>query len=335
MRYSITALLLILLVPTVGHAQLTNNIQLGAPIVIDGSFSISATPQYPTPHSQVTLSFLSSSIDLMNATMTISMAGKQIYSGNVRPFAFSVGGMGSVTTATVKIISMNSTYTQKISIQPQDVSLIAEPLASIPPMYKGKPLVPLSGNTRIVAMANFKDGAGKTIDPSKLVYSWNVDGARLANSSGIGKSSVLVASALKYRIRSVSVDIQNQAGGLTGGATMQLSGSEPSVQIYENDPLLGIRFDHALSGSYTLAGTEAILFAAPFSLPLGGAFSLQWFLNGQPAHTGNLLTIRSTGKGKGAAGLSLTASSGMSDNPATKSVSLVFGTPVSTNIFGL
>ena len=299
------------------------------------SFSVSVTPQYPAPDSLVTLSFLSSSLTLTSATMTIIANGKQIYKGSVQPVAVILGKTGSTTLVKVTILSAGTAHSQSLVLQPQDVSLIAEPLSSAPALYPGKPLVPIEGSTRVVAVANIVDARGRILDPGTLVYTWTVEGAGIANSSGIGKSSLTVASPLQYRERAVSVVVQSQDGSLTGRASLTLSPSNPTVRIYENDPLLGIRFDHALSGSYSIAGAESSLYAAPFSLPLlnGNPF-IQWFLNGAVAQTGTVITLRPAGNGLGNASLSLTASRDAS-SLATANLSLSFGATSSTNLFGL
>ena len=165
------------------------------------------------------------------------------------------------------ISSGGANYSQTISIQPQDVVLIAEPISSAPILYPGKPLVPLDGDVRVVAMANLKDANGRMSSPTTYSYAWTVDGVQIANSSGIGKEAIIVASPLQYRARDVSVAVTNSSGVLIGGASLSLTALEPSVRIYQNDPLFGIRFDRALSDSYTIAGAETTLYAAPFSRP--------------------------------------------------------------------
>ncbi|MHB1163249.1 MAG: hypothetical protein ACYCZZ_01850 [Minisyncoccota bacterium] len=325
-HHLLLAFALVLLLPLAASAQ-----SLGS----TDPFTISVNPEYPTPFSQATLSFLSSSLNLANATIAVSVGGKSIYKGSVQPVSVPLGGAGSVTTVRVTVSSGGATYSQSVVLQPQEVSLIAEPTASMPVLYPGKPLVPLSGSTRVVAIAGLKDARGKTLDPSTLSYAWTVDSVQMANFSGIGKNVLLVASPLQYRARSVSVVVQSPSGSLVGGGSLSLSPALPTVRIYENDPLLGIRFDHALSGTYAIPGTEASLYAAPFSFPLtGSAPSLQWFLNGAPAQTGSSITLRPSGNGQGNASLSLTASSG-SLATALASLSLSFGAKSSTNFFGL
>jgi len=328
MRFILPIIIAIaLIVPSAAVAQL----------MVGGTeaFTISVDPQYPTPQSQVTLTVLSSTLDLNNATMVISIANEETYRGSVRTVAVPVGKAGSVTNAKVMILSAGANYSQTISIQPEDVVLIAEPISSTPPLYPGKSSVPLEGNVRVVAMANLQDAKGKAVDPATLSYAWTVDDTSIADSSGIGKEAIVVASPLQYRSLSVSVVVQSQDGSLVGGTSISLNAQQPLVRVYKNDPLLGILYDHALSDSYAITSAEATLYAAPFSFPTSnGAPFLQWFLNGEAVQTGNAITLRPTGSGQGTASLSLVASAGESTN-ATENLSLSFGAASGTGLFGL
>ncbi|HUY05446.1 MAG TPA: hypothetical protein VMV62_01875 [Candidatus Paceibacterota bacterium] len=331
MRFGfLTVCAIALLAPMAASAQTIGDTTSGG-----APFTISISPQYPAPGSQATLSFLSSTLNLANATVSVSVGGKQIYTGSARPVVIPLGKTGSVSSVDVDVSSAGGQYRQSVVIQPQDVSLITEPVASAPMLYPGKPLVPLNGDVRIVAVASLKDAGGKTLDPATLSYSWTVDGLHIADSSGIGKEAIMVASPLQYRERSISVVVESPAGNLTGGDTVSLTAADPSVRVYATDPLLGILYDHALTGTYAIAGTEAGLYAAPFSFPLtGGGPAVQWFLNGSPAQSGGTITLRPTGSGQGSASLTLTATSGTSAE-ATANLSLSFGTAQSTSFFGL
>src|SRR3990167_4213473 len=324
------ALALTLLVPLASSAQ-------GIPTVGNTEpFTLSVDPQYPVPFSEVFLSATSSSVDLTNAVMTVTVAGEQLYRGSVQPTKIKLGRAGSITRVTVTMTINGASTVQSVSIVPQDVALAVEPVASAPPLYPGKPLVPLEGDTRIVAVANFRTLGGAALNPAALSYAWTVDDTRIANSSGIGKSAVLVASPIQYRARTVSVAITSQDGTLVGGDSISLSPQSPSVRVYENDPLLGILFNRALLGTYAVAGAESTLYAAPFSVPLkNGAPLIQWFLNGSPAQTGGSITLRPSGSGQGSASLSLTASSGNQIHTAANNLLLTFGAAASTNFFGL
>lgn len=299
------------------------------------AFAVSVSPQYPSSYSQATVSLISGSVDLINATLSVSIGGKETYRGAVKPFSVTLGKVGSVTNVKVTISSGGTNYVQNLSIQPQDVVIIAEPISSAPPLYPGKPFAPLEGSVRVVAVANLKNASGAAINPSVLSYAWTVDDTQIANSSGIGKTTIVVASPLQYRTRDVSVIVTNADGSLVGGESLSISPQEPSVRIYENNSLLGIRFDRALSDNYTVSDTEATLFASPFSFPTtNGALSLKWFLNGKSVQTGNTITLRPTGSGQGSASLSFVASSG-DYTTAAASLSLSFGEALNSNFFGL
>lgn len=300
-----------------------------------GPFTVSVSPQYPAPYGKAALSLLSGSIDLANATMVVLSGGKKIYGGPVQPVAVTLGKAGSVTNVNVTISSAGASYSQSLSIQPQDVVLIAEPISSTPPLYPGKPSVPLEGRVRIVAVANLATASGASINPSALAYTWTVNDVRIANSSGIGRDAIMVASPMQYRASDVSVAVTSQDGSLVGAAELSLLAVEPFVRIYESDPLLGIRYDRALSNSYNISGAESTLYAAPFALPTTrGAPILTWFLNGAVAQTGNSITLRPSGKGDGTASLSLVASAG-GDTTASANLSLSFGGTSGANFFGL
>lgn len=330
MRFGLLiTLILALILPSAVSAQEMEDINN------ESAFSVSMDPQYPTPYSQAVLSLVSSTLDLTNVVMTVSIAGDEVYKGSVQPVAIPMGRAGSVTSVKITITSSGVSYTQTISIQPQDVVLIAEPISSAPVFYAGKSLVPLEGDVRVVAMANLQNTNGKALDPATLSYAWTVDGTKIANASGIGKQAIIVASPLQYRARQVSVAVMSQDGSLVGGASLSLTALNPSVRIYKNDPLLGILYDNALSDSYAISA-EDTLYAAPFSLPTtNGAPLLKWFLNGAVAQTGNSITLRPTGTGQGSASLSLVASGG-SSTKATENLSLSFGAKKSVfNLFGL
>lgn len=331
MRFGLfTALTLALLLPVAAGAQ-----SLESAMTNVSPFTVSVSPQYPAPQGQAALSLLSTSLDLTNATMTMSVGGKNIYQGSVHPVAVTLGKTGSVTNVVVKIITNGATYTQQVSLQPQDVALVIEPVSSSPPLYRGKSSVPLEGDVRVVAMANLKGASGKAINPSTYAYTWTVDDTQIASASGIGKSALLVASPLQYRARTVSVAVMTQDGALAGGAELTLTALDPTLRVYENDPLLGLRYDHAISGQFNITDAESSLYAAPFSLPTtNGAPFIQWFLDGTSVQTGSAITLRPTGSGQGNASLSLTASAGESTT-ISANLSLIFGAKPSLNLFGL
>ncbi len=327
-RFSIFSLVLLvgLTVPVFANAQ------FGAGV---DPFTISVSPAAPAPYNSVTLTPVAGQIDTARATMTVTVAGSEVYKGNAKPIAIKLGAAGATLGVVVRMQVGASTYKQTLSITPQDVVLVAEPLASAPPLYAGKPLVPLGGSVRVVAMADLRSAPGARLDPTTLAYTWSVDGVTLDSASGIGKRSIIVDSPLQYRSSAIEVRVTSPSGALAAADSLDLVASDPTLRIYERDPLLGILFDRALGSSYTLNGSEATLYGAAYSFPTAlGAPVLRWFLNGTAVQNGAFLTVRPTGSTAGTASLSLT---GASSDIAASSVGLTisYGSSPSTNVFGL
>lgn len=299
------------------------------------TFTMSLDPQIPPPYSQATVNFTSTAMNLQNAQLSLTQNGKSVYKGAVQPVTVTVGAAGSLTSLKATITSEGATDTETLTLRPESVDLVLEPLSSVPPLYSGKALPAIDGSVRAVAVANFVNSAGKALDPSTLSYTWTIGGALYAAGSGIGKSVAIVTSPLQYRAADVSVTVQTQDGTYVGSASTNISVQSPSIRLYRNDPLLGIIFDQTLPDSYTISGAESTLYAAPFSFPLdSGAPTIEWFLNNQSVQTGNSITLRPSGSGTGSAALSLTASDGNSAT-AVASLSLTFGQAASGNLFGL
>jgi len=330
LRLSIRAALLVGLVcalPTLAGAQALGGVAT--------PFTLSVAPNNPVPYGRVTVTPVPNQIDIANATMTVIVGGKKVASGNAGPATITLGAPGVPVVVVVRLTSAGGVYTQQVIITPQGVVLVAEPLSSAPPLYKGKSLVPIGGSVRVVAVADMRTTGGKRLDPDTLSYAWTVDDVDFPGASGIGRKTAIIDSPLLYRSQSVVVTVVSQDGRQAGGASIYLAAADPSVRIYERDPLLGIRFDHALSSTYVLQGAEVTLYAGLFSFPTAlRAPSLQWFVNGMLAETTNLITLRPTGSGEGTASLSANGSSG-GEAIASTNLTVSFGSASGGNLFGL
>jgi hypothetical protein len=282
------------------------------------------------------LSVTSTTLTLANATLSVSVNGTNVYQGNVQPVAVAIGGPGQTTTITATVVSQGQSYSSSIAVDPGDVSLVEEPIASAPPLYAGKPLVPMSGEVRLVAVANFRTASGAAINPSTLSYTWMQGDTTLGSASGIGKSVAIVDTPLEYRAGDYSVTVSTQDGTEVGSGSVSITAESPTVRIYASDPLLGIEFDHALGGSFAIAGPEATFYAAPYSFSLAdGAPALSWFVGNSSAQSGSTITLRPTGSGAGTSALSVSASESQLYENASANLSLSYGASGGTGLFGL
>lgn len=313
----------------VAPAALAQNLEERTP------FTLSILPANPAPFATVTVTPVPGALDLGTAVMTVNVNGTQVYEGNAQPTSVTVGKGGSSTSIRVTMRAGGFNPSQTVVVVPQDVSLVMEPASSAPPLYPGKTSVSDEGTARFVAVASLRTTSSKSVPASSLSYAWTVDGVAVPAGSGIGKSSLIVAAPLQYRSRTVSVAVQTVDGALRGTLSLSFSSAEPSLRIYENDPLLGVRFDRALSGTYETSESESSLYASPFGFSLAnGAAAIEWFLNGSSVHTGNLITLRPVENGKGNASISAVASVGDTVRVNTR-LSVSFGATTGFNLFGL
>lgn len=295
--------------------------------------TLELNPQYPSPYQIVTITPQSSLIDLSASTVTFKVNGKVVQQGSGGEGAsIAIGGPGSVTTVTVTAVNNGNTYTQSLSIRPADVALIVEPNSTTHPFYEGASLVGSEGNVRIIAMPDFRTSAGTQIAASNLVYTWKNGDQVLQGNSGIGKSVLTASAPVRYRNTVVTVTVSTQDSSVVGQASVLINPGDPVVRVYENDPLLGPRYETALSSATSLSGSEATYRAVPYfftSFP-----SLTWQVNGTPSQTGQDITVRPSGNGKGTAVLGVSASSGSLGQSANTNLSVSFGQQ-SSGLFGL
>jgi hypothetical protein len=320
MRRALTRIFLVvvLLACAIGgyaaHAQLTST----DPLTLD------LNPSYPGPYQTVTVTPQSSSIDLSGSSITFKVNGKVVQQGTGRESAsISVGGPGSATNVTVTAVNNGIPYSSSITIRPADVALILEPVSTTHPFYEGGALVGDQGNMRIIAMPDLRTSGGVQIPPSNLEYVWKSGDQILESSSGIGKSVLTASAPVQYRDTVVSVTVSTADQSTVGQASVLISPTTPIIRMYENDPLLGPRYETALPGAVTLTDSEATYRAVPYfftTVP-----TLTWNLNGAPSQTGKDITVRPAGGGKGTALLGVSASTGSLGQSASANLSVTFG----------
>lgn len=306
----------------VAHAQLGSSDPL----------TLTIDPAYPRPYQIITVTPESSLIDLSASSVTFTVNGTVVQEGTGGESAsVAVGGPGTVTTVKITAVQDGQTYTQTATIRPADVALIVEPTSTTHPFYEGASLIGSEGRLRIIAVPDLRTSSGAQISPSNLVYTWKNGNQVLQSSSGIGKSVLTATAPVRYRDTVITVTVSSQDSSVVGQAQVAISPRDPLIRIYENDPLLGPRFETALPDSITLTESEATYRAVPYyftSLP-----SLTWNVNGTPSQTGEDITVRPSGNGKGTAVLGASASTGALGQSAQAQLSVTFGKAAS-GIFG-
>lgn len=295
--------------------------------------TITINPEYPRPYQIISVVPESSLVDLSASTVTVSVNGAVVQKGTGGEGTnVAIGGPGTVTTITVTVVNNGQTYSKTLKVHPADVALILEPTSSTHPFYEGASLVGDQGPLRVIAVPDLRTSAGVQIPASSLVYTWKNGEQILQSSSGIGKSVLSAVAPVRYRDATISVTVSSQDQSVVGQASLYISPIDPIVRIYENDPLLGPRFENALPDSLRLAGSEDTYRAIPYYFTTTP--SLTWTVNGTASQTGQDITVRPAGNGQGTAQLGVSASTGAQGQSADDSLSITFGKS-SSGIFGL
>ena len=295
--------------------------------------TVSISPEYPRPYQTITVTPSSTLIDLASATVKVSVNGKLVstFSGS-EGTSVTVGAPGVKTTVTVTATTGGKTYKKTLVIATGDVALVVEPLSTAHPLYKGALLLAPQGRVRVIAIADLRNSSGVRLAPSSLVYTWRLGNQILEADSGIGKSVLTAVAPQRYRDAQISVIVTSSEGSVVAKETTLLQPTDPLVRIYKTDPLLGTNFTHALTGTYSLTGSEESFRAVPYFF--GAIPTLSWIVGGQGSGTSDEVTVRTSGGGSGRSSLSLSARLNETHQSVTSTLGLSFGNKNSTNIFG-
>lgn len=157
------------------------------------------------------------------------------------------------------------------------VELIWESHAYVPPLYQGKALYPIGGEVTVYALP--PAGLG---NPGTLTYTWKREGVVDGAQSGVGRRSFTFSGSQFGESPLVSVQVSNGTDSEFG--SVRVLQTEPFVRLYQNKPLEGIVFEHALPGNITSTEKNLDIEAYPFFFTAtsrtDASLSYTWTANG-------------------------------------------------------
>lgn len=273
-------------------------------------------PENPAPRQSAEAKIQSFTTDLDRADISWFIDGDLVKRGTgVKNITFDTSPVGSKTDILVVARPVDGgTLQDQIVLRPVDLHLTFEADTYVPAFYKGKALPTVGANIRVNALSTFIGANGKKIDRENLIYTWRQDGNLLNSQSRFGKDSVLIKSprlpgnATTIRLEATSLDQQ-----LRGAASLVVQAVNPRLVLYENNPLLGIYYNSAVTNTLALEGEEIVVAAHPFfaSAKKRSAPELvyAWTLNGEkitnPNEDKSSITFRITEAGEGSAQIGL------------------------------
>lgn len=228
--------------------------------------TIEATPKNPGSYENVLLTISSPFIDAGKAEITWSLDGKIAMKGiGAQNLRFKTGPVGSLNKIGIVIRTLDGKVIYKdLVIAPSDVDMLWEAYTYTPPFYKGKALDTQESLIKIVAIPHMLDKNGNKMSSENLIYKWKTKDELRTEASGFGKNIFILRNDIVpvLEIIEVEVSLVDNTSVANGSLTLTITDTKPI--IYQNDPLLGVLFNKALSGTIEMKNNEVRLSAYPF-----------------------------------------------------------------------
>lgn len=255
---------------------------VGAPVSIEISSN-----QMIEAGSEVTLTAKSSLIDMNRAVIAWLVDDVRVKSAdNNLVFKTAVGEVGTETTVTVIVQGMNGLLTEaSVVLRPVELELLWESDGYTPPLYRGRAL-PTPGTSIVArAEARFIRKNGARVPEKDIIYSWSLNGMRVGDLSGRGKSSARIQVTDLYGDAIISVDAVSPDSAFRAVRAVRAPLIEPRIVLYRAHPLLGVDYHHAIAADAEFPDQEITFAALPFFTsarnPFDSALSYGWTVGGK------------------------------------------------------
>lgn len=267
----------------VAFAQIGNIGQLSAP-----SLDIIVHPNLPRAFETVSLEAKSYSANLNSLDMYWYSNEKIIDRGYGKKTAsVTVGDIGSTTRISV-IGKLNGVTVVEGSLvlRPSELIIATEADTTAPFWYRGRKLPAPRGNVRITAFPTLS-GIYSSIDPARLLYTWQINGLESVELSAIGAQTyVLDLPKAPKAVTRVSVTASDPRGTYKAKSWVDVVAMDPHVALYSNRKESPAR--SAVSQKYSLLPGEKFgLIAQVYYFNKTSTLKYIWSSNQQIIPTNN------------------------------------------------
>ncbi|MFA6094563.1 MAG: hypothetical protein WC757_01600 [Candidatus Paceibacterota bacterium] len=233
--------------------------------VIERTVFLTVLPENPRAHESISLTATSYNTDINRATIVWTVNGKVAKRGiGEKVLTVTMGGAGTKTVISADITTFEGALINKsVTFIPQEVDIVWQTNAYVPPFYKGKALLPMEGDMTVTAIPNFITGTGTVIPADKLLYTWSKNGDIQGNLSGYGKNKINLTQSIITRSTEVEVKVTNLEKTMVANKTITITPQDSTLLLYENNPLYGPLFNKALMKSTVLESDELSILAIP------------------------------------------------------------------------
>ncbi len=274
------------------------------------NMEVTAKPAIPKPFDQVELTVKSYNVSLATALITWKVDGQVVRSSRgAQSHTITAGPIGSATAVEIVAENEGRTVTTSYILRPQYVGIAWEAQTYTPILYRGKALHAPSSSIRVTALPVLVNRSGIELSEDDLQYTWSIHRSVQPQLSGYGKQSVVVENSRILQPLDIAVEVRSRDNTLVAANNVRIPVSQPQILLYEQNPVLGVRYARALGNEYAISAREATLVAEPYHLstPVRDDASLvfDWRVGAQRIEARGLITLRPEGVGAGRVPLSL------------------------------
>ncbi len=257
---------------------------LASAAILGNDLSLVLSPDTPGPGESFSAEARSYGFDTSHADFTWYLNGKKVDEGQgTARESFTAGRAGSKMDIKVVADSENGiAYNAESKITTGDVDLILNPLTYVPAWYPGAALASPGSVVEVYAIPHLFSG-GSEIDPANLIYDWSLDGDKIADQSGTGKSVFrLKLSNLRNSQNQVSLFVASAGGSTAARKTIAVAAASPKILFYQSSPLTGVK-TWASTFFAARPGANFSILAEPFFFSLEDINNLNiaWSANGE------------------------------------------------------
>jgi hypothetical protein len=226
---------------------------------------ITLNPSYPAPGDRVRANLKQYSLDANQSLVTWRLNGEVVQQGyGELTYNFIAGDVGTLIRIDVTMEDVNGrTLSDSYQTWVGDVAFVWEGRTYTPILYPGRALQSPGAQIALVALPNVVDANGRRYEKDELTYKW-VGRSSGELRTGRGKHSILVTNPNPFTTFRVTLTVEDPGGNVRAQRSVEIPVTEPAVQLYEDSPLLGVRYDSALGRTYRMYSTEAVITAEPY-----------------------------------------------------------------------
>lgn len=224
--------------------------------------NVRLNPKTPGVGENFKITLESFSMDLDSSSIVWYVNKDPIKQGvGEKTFTYRAGEFGDILHIQAVILTPSGRRIEKnIDIAPAEIDFLWEAQTYTPPFYKGKALPTYKSLVKVTAIPRYNNSSS---DAKNFMYLWKYN-RTLTVGQGIGKNSALIQMGYPDSPVPISVEVALPDNSWTGSFNTSIKGKNALVRLYEQAPLLGIKFNHILNGATIGTGNQFTVKAVPY-----------------------------------------------------------------------